>query len=446
MRSWLVWGVGVFAYLVAVLHRTTFGVSGLAATERFDISPSVLSGFVVLQLIVYAGMQIPAGVLLDRFGSRKVIALGAAIMAVAQFVLAVTDSLPVAYAARVFVGVGDALTFISVLRLVPVWFAPRRVPVVSQLTGILGQLGQVLSAVPFVLILSGQGWTAAYASAAALGVLACVLVVGVVRNTPSGERLETPPAGLRNVLGQIGGVWRRPGTRLGFFTHMGTQFSVTTFALMWGVPYLESAQGLSPAAAGSMLTVSVATAIAAGPVLGILTGRHPNHRSWLVLSIIIACATAWTIVLALPGPAPIWLLVLLIIVISVGGPGSMVGFDYARTFNPSTALGTAQGIVNIGGFLATLLVVQTMGVLLEAYGGYGFESFRIAWLAQYPIWVIAIAGVLITRKKARREAGVHPRTLRQILRARNEPARGDLADSRAERIEEDPSDNDGRRP
>lgn len=174
---------------------------------------------------------------------------------------------------------------------------------------------------------------------------------------------------------------------------------MTTFALMWGVPYLESAQGLSPAAAGSMLTVSVATAIAAGPILGVLTGRYPNHRSWLVLSIIVACATAWTVVLSLPGPAPIWLLVLLIIVISVGGPGSMVGFDYARTFNPTTALGTAQGIVNIGGFLATLLVVQTMGVLLDSFGGYGFDSFRVAWLAQYPIWVIALVGVLITRKK-----------------------------------------------
>ncbi|OOL27722.1 MFS transporter, partial [Rhodococcus rhodochrous] len=183
-RVWWVWGVGVLAYVVAVMHRTSFGVSGLAATERFDITPAVLSGFVVLQIVVYAGMQIPAGVLLDRFGSRVMIASGAAIMAAAQLVLAFTESLPAAYAARVFVGAGDALTFISVLRLVPVWFDTRRVPLVSQLTGILGQLGQVLSALPFVLILGGAGWSAAFASAAALGVLACVLAVAVVRDAP----------------------------------------------------------------------------------------------------------------------------------------------------------------------------------------------------------------------------------------------------------------------
>ncbi|USC14783.1 MFS transporter [Rhodococcus aetherivorans] len=415
-RVWWVWGVGVLAYVVAVMHRTSFGVSGLAATERFDITPAVLSGFVVLQIVVYASMQIPAGVLLDRFGSRVMIASGAAIMAVAQLVLAFTESLPAAYAARVFVGAGDALTFISVLRLVPVWFDTRRVPLVSQLTGILGQLGQVLSALPFVLILGGAGWSAAFASAAALGVLACVLAVAVVRDAPPGVVVRTEAAGMRQVLGQIRVVWRRPGTRLGFFTHMGTQFSITTFALLWGVPYLQSAQGLSAAAAGSLLTLSVVSAIAAGPVLGILSGRFPLHRSWLVLSIMVSNAAMWTVVLLLPAPAPMWLLVLLIVTISVGGPGSMIGFDYARTFNPSTALGTAQGMVNIGGFLASLLVIQAMGLILQRLGGYTFEAFRVAWLAQYPVWVVAIIGVLVTRGKARREAGVSPRTLREVLR------------------------------
>ena len=90
-KVWLVWGVGVFAYVIAVLHRTSFGVSGLSAADRFSISPSVLSSFVVLQIVVYAGMQIPAGVLLDRYGSRIMIAVGAFIMMSAQLALAFTE-------------------------------------------------------------------------------------------------------------------------------------------------------------------------------------------------------------------------------------------------------------------------------------------------------------------------------------------------------------------
>ncbi len=402
VRSWIVWATGLLAYIVAVLDRTTLGVSGLAAADRFDASPSLLATFVVLQVVVYAGAQVPAGLLLDRFGSKALLVAGAALMASGQLVLAFTESLPTAIAARAVVGLGDAVTFISVLRLVPHWFSPRQVPLVTQLTGICGQLGQVLSAVPFLAVLAAAGWSVAYASVAALGVLAIVLILLFVKNAPEGHVVTAEAMTVRQTLHSVKTVWLRPGTRLGFFTHMGTQFSVTVFALMWGVPYLTVAQGLSAAAAGTLLTLSVVAAISSGVLVGIFTGRHPQRRSRLVLAIIASNALVWTVVLALPGPAPVWLLVVLVVVISVGGPGSMVGFDFARTFNPTATLGTAQGMVNMGGFLASLLLMQAMGWLLEAGGGISFDSFRAAWALQYAVWTLAVVGILITRSKARR--------------------------------------------
>ncbi|KAA0093205.1 MFS transporter [Mycolicibacterium sp. P1-18] len=398
----MVWATGLLAYVVAVLDRTTLGVSGLNAAERFDASPSVLSTFVVLQVVVYAGAQVPAGILLDRYGSRVLIVAGAALMAGGQLLLALTESLPLAIGARAVVGLGDALTFISVLRLVPRWFAPRRVPLLTQITGICGQLGQVLSALPFLALLTGTTWATAYTSVAAFGVLALVLVLALVKDTPHGRVVAAENLSVAAVLSSTKAVWLRPGTRLGFFTHMGTQFSVTVFCLMWGVPYLTVAQGQSAHVAGALLTISVVSAICAGVFIGILTGRYPHRRSWIVLTIIASNAVMWTVVLALPGRAPLWLLVVLVVVISAGGPGSMVGFDFARTFNPSATLGTAQGMVNMGGFIASLLVMQAMGVLLGAAGGYSFDSFRQAWTVQYAVWVVAVIGILITRGKTRR--------------------------------------------
>jgi MFS family permease len=405
VRPWIVWSIGLLAYIVAVLDRTTLGVSGLDAATRFHASPGMLSTFVVLQVIVYAGAQIPAGLLLDRFGSRVMIVAGGLLMAVGQLTLAFSASLPAAIAARAVLGLGDAFTFISVLRLVPHWFDERRIPLVSQLTGICGQFGQVLSAVPFTALLGGAGWSIAYLSAAGFGVLAVALVLALIRDTPHGRAVPKHSVGVGETWSHVKTVWQRPGTRLGFFTHMGTQFSVTTFALMWGVPYLTEGQGLSRGVAGGLLTVSVASAIFSGIVIGIVTGRHPHRRSRVVLAIIFSNALLWTAVLALPSPAPLWLLVGLIVVISVGGPGSMVGFDFARTFNPRPTLGTATGIVNMGGFLASLLVMQAMGVIIGAAGGYSFASFRLAWAVQYVVWIVAAIAILITRRKARRTIG-----------------------------------------
>ncbi|PYE18769.1 nitrate/nitrite transporter NarK [Williamsia limnetica] len=402
----------MFVYIVAVLDRTTLGVSGLDAADRFSASPSVLSSFVVLQVIVYAAMQIPAGLLLDRFGSRAMIVAGALIMASGQMTLALTEELPLAIAARALVGVGDAFTFISVLRLVPRWFTPKRVPLITQLTGITGQLGQVLSAVPFLALLDARGWTTAFISAAALGVLSAVLTLALVRNAPRGTAVIAQKVSVRGSLGNVKAVAKRPGTRLGFFAHMGTQFSITVFALMWGIPYLTTAQGLSPGLAGGLLTISVVAIVLSGVVIGLLTGRFPARRSRLVLFIMGSNALMWTIILLLPGPAPLWLLIMLVVVVSIGGPGSVIGFDFARTFNPSSMLGTAQGMVNMGGFIASLLVMQAMGVIIDAMGGYSFESFRVAWTVQYAVWIVATIGILVNRKRARREmAEVRPATV-----------------------------------
>ena len=75
-RAWVIWLVALAVYVLAVFHRSSLGVAGILASERFDISATSLATFTVLQLVVYAGMQVPVGVLLDRFGSRAMLSAG----------------------------------------------------------------------------------------------------------------------------------------------------------------------------------------------------------------------------------------------------------------------------------------------------------------------------------------------------------------------------------
>ena len=400
---WVVWSVALAAYIVGVMHRTSFGVAGLDAAQRFHAGPAALSGFVVLQLLVYAALQVPVGLLLDRFGGRVLVAVGALTMATGQLVLALATTLPLAVTARVLIGTGDALTFISVLSVVTAWFPPRRVPVMTQLTGLVGQLGQVLSAVPLAALLHGPGWTTAFLCAAGLGVFVGLAVLVVVRDRPPGAPPPPPAASPREVLRGLRTSWFEPGTRLGLWTHLGTQFCGTVFGLLWGVPYLVAGQGMSAGQASALLTLLVVVGILAGPLFGEFAARHPMRRSLLVLTVIAAHALVWAAVLLVPPPAPRWLLVVLVIVIGTGGPGSMIGFDFARTFNPRSRQGAAVGIVNVGGFVASLLVAWAIGVVLSRAGGYTPEAFRAAWTVQYAVWAFAVVAVLGSRRLARRK-------------------------------------------
>lgn len=424
-RAWAVWAVGLAAYVVAVLDRTSLGVAGLDAQHRFGVGAGALATFAVLQLVVYAGLQVPVGMLLDRFGTVRLVVTGALLMAGGQALLAGADGVGAAVAARVLVGAGDAMTFISVLRLVPRWFPARRVPLVTQLTGIIGQLGQVLSAVPLAALLAGPGWGTAFGAAAGTGLLVAVVAAVALRDDPQRRVASGPAASPRAVAAELAAAWRHPGTRLGLWTHFTTQFPGTVFALMWGYPFLVAGEHLSRGTASALLTLFVATTVAAGPVLGLLAQRHPLRRSWLVLGVVAATAAAWAVVLAWPGTAPLWLLTGLVVVLGLGGPGSMIGFDFARTFNPPHRLGTATGVVNVGGFTAALLTILLVGLVLDARtggtAGYDTGDFRAAMAVQFAVGAVGVAGILRTRRLARRRLaaeGVTVPPLREVFAAR----------------------------
>lgn len=403
-----IWVVALLTYLLAVFHRSSLAVAGLDASERFDIRASQLATFTVLQLAVYAAMQIPVGLLVDRFGPRRVLLTGAVILTFAQSAFAFADTYALALVARLLVGMGDAMTFICVLRLVASWFAPRRIPLMTQLTGTIGQLGAIIAAVPMTLALSRLGWTDAYLLSASLGLVMIVVMLLVVRDAPGHRSVSGPALSLARIRRSLAASWAQPGTRLGFWIHFSTQFSATTLGLLWGYPFFVRGEGTSKAFAGLLLSLMVVAVMAAGPVLGWAITRHPWHRSTMVIGILGAIVTAWTVVLTWPGQAPTWLLVVLVLVVGVGGPASVIGFDLGRTSNPAGRLASATGIINQGGFIASLVLVLAIGLILDwrTPGGgsdYTPSSFRWAMSFQYVVWALGLVQIWRYRLKARRK-------------------------------------------
>ncbi|GAB3126133.1 MFS transporter [Glaciibacter psychrotolerans] len=412
-RSWLIFSIGSFAYLSAILQRTSMGIAGVAATERFGGSAAVLSSLAVVQLIVYAAMQIPVGVLIDRFGPRVLILTGTSLMVLGQLSLAFAPSISVAVIGRILVGAGDAMLFISVIRLISSWFSGRIVPQLSQWMGNIGQLGQVVSAIPLAWILGMWGWTPAFLSAASVAVIALIAVIIVIRDRPAHSEDHPRPATWAAAIAQLRHSFKRPGTQLGFWSHYVTQSSGTVFSLLWGFPFMVYGLGYEPHLAAAMLTILVGAGLIFGPILGLLSARYPLRRSNIVLGIVAAIGTAWAVVLLWPGTPPIGVIALLLVVLGIGGPGSLIGFDFARTFNPQRSLGAANGVVNVGGFTASFVSMYLIGVFLDLQNGwrisaggrsdlYELGSFRTAFAVQYLVIGVGVVFLLRARRRTRR--------------------------------------------
>lgn len=420
-RPYAVFATACLAYLAAVLQRSSLGVAAVDATARFEVAATVLSMLSVAQIVVYAALQIPVGVMIDRLGPRAPILIGAGIMALGQTVVGLSDDFALAVVGRMLVGAGDAMTFTSGIRIIAMWFPARRAPIMTQVFAQTGQLGQVLSAFPFVLLLHGPGWLPAFLSAAALSVIAglAVLVATTTAGAPPNP-FHPHRMGFVQTLSHVREALRRPGTQIGFWTHFTLGPSLTMFLLLWGFPYLTVAVGLPPVVATTLFVGTVVLSAFVGPVLGILSARFPLRRSNITLTTIGAILACWVAVLAWPGPPPLWLLAVLIAAMTVGGPASMIGFDYARTYNPARSQGSANGVVNVGGFLAGFVIMLLVGVVLDLLRDpaaadpvaalYALDSFRIAFLVQFPVIGIGIVMVLrlriLLRRQLREEDGI----------------------------------------
>ncbi|WP_228771347.1 MFS transporter [Actinokineospora iranica] len=403
-RALVIWATAAAVYLIAVFHRSSLGVAGLQAADRFHLDAAALGAFTVLQIGVYALMQIPTGLLVDRFGPRRMLTAAAVLMGLGQVLFAVAATYPLALVARGVLGLGDAMTFVSVLRLIAAYYPPRRYATFAAITAALGAVGNLAATLPLTLLLADAGWTATFAVAGAATAGYAVVVALRVRDTPEGEQAHRSDAvGAREVADQVRQAWRVAGTRLGFWVHFSTMFAPAVLGLLWGFPYLVQAQGMSAAAAGAVLSLLVVVGMVTGPFIGEFMGRRPQARVPMVAAYLGVAMVLWGLLLGWPGgvaPAP--LVVVAFGVFSVGVPLSGVAFALARDYNPIRRVGTATGLVNVGGFTAVTITAFGIGVLLGGDAAAADAgAFRVAFLAVAAVLLFGSWRTLVWWRRAR---------------------------------------------
>ena len=394
--------VGALAYVSAVTQRSTMGIASLAATERFHTNAEQLSMLAVAQLVVYAAMQIPVGLLLDRYGARALLTVGALTMAAGQYTVAFAPSLGIAVAGRMLVGFGDAFTFISMIRLINGWYSGKRASQLQQWLGNGGQFGQIVSAIPFATLLHLRGWTTAFSVWASialiLGVASWILIV----NEPT--KIDRVSVNLRERISVLRASIKLPSTQMAFWVHSTTQSSTTVVVLLWGVPFLEVAEGLPKAVVTSILSSFVLVGFVFGLVFGQVCAHRPEWRKPALTFTTVAMLVNWAVLIAVPSQAPLWLIALWCLFTSINAPASMVAFDYTRQYVPKHELGAANGFVNIGGFVATFSMMFIIGLVLDLYrawygqshgeGLYSLNGFRLAFIS---VLLVIGSGLILFR-------------------------------------------------
>ena len=399
-------GVAAVAYFIAVSQRSSLGVATLIASQRFNTNAQQLATLAVFQLVVYAAMQIPVGILLDRFGAKKLLAIGAFIMAAGQLTVALAPSLGIAVLGRMLVGMGDSFTFISMIRMVNGWYSGSKSTKVQQYISSGGQLGQFFSAVPFWFMLENLGWTAGFAIMSAASIVTLGLIIVFTSDDAHPGEVQHQAESIRHAIGQLKENIKNPGIRMAFWTHFVTQPTTTSVALLWAVPFLVTAEHQSHDFAAFTLTSMVFFGFITGPIIGSWCAKRPEQRAALVYSVVAATSITWLFIVFQTGQIQAGVLYGAFLVISIGGPASMIAFDFSKDIVPKSKLGTANGFANVGGFLATFVMMYLTGLVIDLVhqtnGGlerYTIEGFRWGFSSQLIVVLIGITFFTIERRR-----------------------------------------------
>lgn len=411
--AWTVWGLGAALYLIGFYQRVAPAVMTAELTLEFGLSGAALGNLSAFYFYSYVAMQVPTGILADRWGPRRLLAAGACVAALGSAVFALAGSLAWAGAGRLLIGGSVAVAFVGMLKLASRWFAPRQFALATGMALFCGVIGAVFAGVPLRLLVATLGWRPVMFVSAllAFGVAAALWLV--VRDDPSerGYRSHAQPAAAgsdgqpHGILAGIGEVFRYRNTWLLTLAPGGVVGCILTFSGLWGIPFLTTHYGLSPARAAALTSALLVAWAVGGPLFGFLSDRWGLRKPLYVLGCAIV-ASSWALIVLVPAlPLPVLAGTLLIAGLASGG--MVIGFAFAKESVPSHLAGTVAGVVNMGVMTGPMVLQPAVGWVLDRlWSGesllgvrvYPWTAYRAGFALMLAWAALALVLVLLTRE------------------------------------------------
>jgi len=330
----------------------------------FGVNAAVLGNLSAFYFYAYAAVQVPVGVMADRWGPRRVMSAAGFLCAIGSLMLATADTLFVAYAGRLLIGGGAGFFFVSTLKLASVWFPPERFAFVSGMTMMVGLSGGVGGQAPLASAVEEFGWRGTMIAGSVVGLVLGLLCWFLVRDHPDGKvKTGDTTSSLQVVLSGLAGALKRKQTWMLSALGMTMSSSLLAFGSLWCVPYMMQVYGLSrPAAAGSASLMMIGWAVAA-PIVGWASDKVGRRKIPLMVCSTLALTS---ISILIYGPQqPLAVANILLFLNGAFSSGMVICFALARENNPSHTAGGAVAFVNMGVMMSGALLQPLVGWILD---------------------------------------------------------------------------------
>ncbi|OZM56905.1 MFS transporter [Lottiidibacillus patelloidae] len=395
---WIVFVSVLFTYLLMSSQRTAPGLITDQIMVDFNVTATTIGLLVSIQFFVYTILQIPMGLLADRFGPNFFLIIGATLTGIGTIIYSIGTHSFILFSARILIGLGDATIWVNMVLILGLWFKRREFTRLIGITAMTGSLGFLVATVPFALWIDLLGWRAAFFSAGFLLCACGLLLYFVLLKKPKEslfieikreEQREKTLALLRRIFSS------RQAWSL-FLCHFGIVGTYIGFISSWGVPYGMELYDMTRTEASQLIMLGLIGALIGAPLAGHISSvLNKIKQPYIVVHLTLLLT--WSIFLIFHGHPPLALLITLFFIIGLAYGANALTFAAVRQTFPIKDVGIVTGFANTGGFLSAVLLPSIFGIVLDhfqAVSGNLVEGYFYGFITPVVFSIIGLIGVL----------------------------------------------------
>lgn len=400
---WGVFASVLFTYLLISSLRTAPGLITNQVMHDFHVTATIIGLLTSIQFFVYTALQIPMGIMADRFGPNFFLIIGAILTGVGTIIYSLATHESVLFFARILTGIGDSTIWVNMVLILSRWFNAKEFTRLIGVTAMTGSLGFLVATVPFALWIELLGWRASFFSMGLIVCLCGILLYVVLVKKPKQSMFEQHETKREKSVRRI---FLNPQAWSLFLCHFGIVGTYIGFIGSWAVPYGMDVYGMTRSGASQLIFLGLIGALIGAPLSTWLSGRIGMiKRPYVMVHIILLIC--WSTFLLFHGNPPFFLLTMLFFIIGLAYGANALTFAAVRQSFPILESGIASGFANTGGFLSAVLLPSIFGNVLDHFQA-SKDNLSTGYFYGFIIPVVfSIIGLfgVISLKEKRRQIG-----------------------------------------
>jgi len=358
---WVIWALAATFYLYEYFLRVFPSVIIPDLMSVFSVDATAIGALSAFYFYIYAPLQLPVGMITDRYGARKLLAIAAMTAGLGTLLFAIASQYWTAAAGRFLMGAGSSFGFVGMIYVSSHWFEESKRGIMIGLANTIGMMGAILGEGPLRIGINLFGWRISLFVMAGFAFILSALIYLIVRNDPPDmKKIEKSPTNLiknLKIVSQNFYTWLNALVALFFYV------TTATFAGLWGIPFIQATYGISTELAGFAVSMIFFGWAAGGPLIGIFSDKIRQKKPILLLTNAIGFILMSIVVYI--SHLPISLLFILFFLTGFISSGQLLNFSYCIDINPPSAKGTAIAFTNFIVVIGAVVLQPFVGYLLD---------------------------------------------------------------------------------